>query len=228
MRRSLNIVLCICIPVITLFLCGTCYYIAFSIQELGDAGVTTMGQLKDALATSNETIIDLDDTVKQLQSELKTSDNTISSVQNTLVKANSSIDSINRSCVPGPCGTLADINKTLNTVRGTFGQIEIAANHEDKNLSRLDQQELILFGDFHQLASQGINTTTNIDSLLKDKAISETFTHIDNITANGDRISADVAFETNKLAHPPIKKLTAWGALEGAGDFARHFMPAIF
>lgn len=56
------------------------------------------------------------------------------------------LETVNRPCATGkPCGTLADFAKTLNTVRLTFGQVEIAANHEDRNLSTLDAQEQALF-----------------------------------------------------------------------------------
>ena len=43
------------------------------------------------------------------------------------------------------CGTLADVNRTLHTIRGTFGQIEVAAKHENAQLTKLDSQEKTLF-----------------------------------------------------------------------------------
>jgi len=74
------------------------------------------------------------------------------------------VDTLNRPCpTPGhidPCGTLADVAKTLNTVRGTFGQIEVAANHEDANLSTLDSQEQHIFADLHKTLAASNETLT--------------------------------------------------------------------
>ena len=75
------------------------------------------------------------------------------SLQGTVQIMDSTLLSINRPCVPGPCGLLSDTAKTLNTVRGTFGQIEVAANHENKNLTKLDEQEAQLFSDTHKVLS---------------------------------------------------------------------------
>ena len=63
---------------------------------------------------------------------------------------------------PVPCGTLADMNRTLATVRGTFGQIEAAANHENKNLTTLDSQELALFTDLHLTAQAAARTADSL------------------------------------------------------------------
>ena len=78
---------------------------------------------------------------------------TVSSLQKTVQIMDGTLLAVNRPCVPGPCGLLSDSAKTLNTVRGTFGQIEIAARHENKNLTTLDAQEAQLFSDTHQVLS---------------------------------------------------------------------------
>lgn len=70
------------------------------------------------------------------------------------------LQAINRPCPgkgekhPAPCGTLADVNRTLASIRGTFGQIELAANHENANLTALDMQERQLAQDAHQTLQQ--------------------------------------------------------------------------
>ena len=180
------------------------------------------------------------------------------------VKANQTFDTINRDCGGGhSCGTLADVAKTLNTVRGTFGQIEVATNHEDKNLATLDRQELTLFADIHSTAVQaqntlaGVNqtaqaastalqtangsiaaaqplleaatrTTTDLDKAVNDPAIHQTAAHVESITASGDKIAADAAFEADKLTHPPKVKLTFWGGVWTAMQYVHKMMPPIF
>ena len=72
----------------------------------------------------------------------------------------STIDRINAPCapIPGetytvgankPCGTLADINTTLRTIRGTVGTIEVAGRHYDRQLTTYDAQEARLFKELH-------------------------------------------------------------------------------
>jgi hypothetical protein len=72
------------------------------------------------------------------------------------------LQAVNRPCSPvgPPCGTLADLNRTLATARGTLGEVELAARHEDRNLGAIDGQERALFADLHGTlqAAQGAIT----------------------------------------------------------------------
>ena len=72
----------------------------------------------------------------------------------------STLDKVNAPCAPvagqiysvdsnKPCGTLADINTTLRTVRGTFGTVEKAGRHYDQQLAKYDAQEAQLFKELH-------------------------------------------------------------------------------
>lgn len=71
-------------------------------------------------------------------------------------QATATLQTINRPCGAGqPCGTLSDIGKTLGTARLTLGQVEIAANHEDKRIGVLDAQEAQIAADTHR-ALQGV------------------------------------------------------------------------
>jgi hypothetical protein len=54
---------------------------------------------------------------------------------------------VNAPCVPGPCGTVADISKTLNTGRLAIGEVEIAADDFNKNEARFYAQEDQLYTD---------------------------------------------------------------------------------
>lgn len=82
-----------------------------------------------------------------------------------LDKLSGTLDSVNRLCPPPsardikPCGVLADFNRTLATLRGTAGQVEIAAIHENSQLATLDQQEATLFADTHAAITGFAGTT---------------------------------------------------------------------
>jgi hypothetical protein len=91
---------------------------------------------------------------------------------------------------------LADVNKTLGTFRLTAGQLEIAANHEDKNLSVLDSQEETIFDDFHgmlgrvnPMVSQYTEIGTNVNTLLKKQAVSDFVDNLGPLSKNFVAIS---------------------------------------
>ena len=125
------------------------------IEKNAGAAITT-GQ--DRL---NKSLDNLDRQVATAGPAIKRLDPVLDGVSDDALKLGRAIDLINAPCIPGPCGTVADVGKTLNTVRGTFGQIELAANHENRNLSTLDTQEAALFSDFHGTATR---TNTGLDT----------------------------------------------------------------
>ncbi|MGP8269119.1 MAG: hypothetical protein ACLQLH_03550 [Terracidiphilus sp.] len=196
-------------------------------RALNKIGTATDG-VSAEVASLKETTGAATSTLRQAAAMLQTTNHTIAAAQPVLAKLGVTADRLNAGCDPAPCGTLVDVNRTLATVRGTFGQIEIAARHEDRNLTTLDQQEVTLFNDFHSLAGQGTATVTDLDALLKDKAIHQSIDNFQSMTTSGASILADGAFEAHKLAHPDKKKMTFWTATEAGGDFVRHFMPSIF
>src|SRR5664280_1731111 len=75
-------------------------------------------------------------------------------------KFSATLDSVNRLC-PGPkdpvkpCGVLADLNRTMATIRGVAGQVETAAMHENAQLSTIDAQEATLAADLHLAITAG-------------------------------------------------------------------------
>ena len=72
------------------------------------------------------------------------------------------LDALNRDCSGGKerCGTLADVNQTLHSIRGIFGLIETAAKHENAQLTTLDGQERDLFSDLKSTLSGARETLT--------------------------------------------------------------------
>jgi hypothetical protein len=68
----------------------------------------------------------------------------------SLGKVDAALTTVNAPCGNGgTCGTLADVAKALNTIRGTAGQVEIAADHENRQLGKIDAQEAQLYSDVH-------------------------------------------------------------------------------
>lgn len=147
---------------------------------------------------------------------------------------NKTVLAVNSPCGGGhPCGLLADTAKTLNTVRGTFGQIEIAANHENRNLSNLDIQEAQLFSQTSGVLS-GLSETevsankavTDFDVLLSSPDLSGILKNANTVTYNLGQTSTDFQNKFHAVLFPPpcigkfcfIKK--AWPYIKTASELA--------
>jgi hypothetical protein len=109
---------------------------------------------------------------------------------------------VNHPCVPGPCGTLADVAKTLNTARLTMGQVEVAANHEDRNLGTLDAQEAQLFSDTNEDLQQLASTISSANKVIEDPATAEAQHNLALISGNVAGITKDVKVYSDKFVAP--------------------------
>jgi hypothetical protein len=146
-----------------------------------------------------------------------------------LKEGNKTLNLVNDPCSAiHPCGLLADAARTLNTARMTMGQIEIAANHEDKNLGTLDQQEATIYA--------GANDDVQaLHALLASPDLLQTVHNLDTTSAavadsakQADGTLTDVHDEVHKLTHPTKKKLTFWGAMLGIGQTIQKLSPPLF
>lgn len=153
---------------------------------------------------------------------------TIQNVDTTVTLLSGSVNqtfvTINRSCGDGhPCGTLADVAKTLNTIRGTAGQIEIAAHHEDARIGILDAQETTLFNHTDTAIQnfdvdlQGIRpieaslnddalqlkiTTQSLNTLISDPSIPPMLASFRQSADNVSQTTGDVKIVVHKWLHP--------------------------
>jgi hypothetical protein len=201
--------------------------IGVAIYRLSDAVAATPGKLSATLDHVNSTLTSFNAIGPQAVATLRTLQSTTDAVgkqttaslkvtdhaAKTLDGATTTLDNINRLCheasdegVDKPCGTLADVNRTLATVRGTFGQIEIAAHHEDRNLSTLDAQEAQLYADFHA-------TTTNLNALVASPDVARFLKSSADTSVQVAAIATDVHKEADALTAPKpwYTKLGAYG-----------------
>src|SRR5665213_2755808 len=141
MKKMLEALALATVPIVGAFLCLFLYHATIAVQDAGDD--------ERAIAQSAAaTLTDADSAVQSFYDAGAAAKLTIGKAGTTLDRASAVLETVNRPCGAGkPCGTLADVAQTLGTVRMTFGQVLIAANHEDRNLATLDAQELQLFAD---------------------------------------------------------------------------------
>lgn len=173
--------------------------------------------------TATRVIRNLGTQTSQVLTQTSTAfDQTLGNVNNTVRLMDNTLTIVNQTCGDGhPCGTLADVAKTLNTIRGTAGQVEIAAAHENKNLTTLDQQEATLFSDVHGtittantlLAATNLGmqtefpnlekTTTDFDSFIQSQDFTSTVHNANVITANLGQTTGDFQKKFHDVLYPP-------------------------
>ena len=131
---------------------GLNHHLIVAIDRMGD---TTAG-LNATLASVNATVTSLNPAITNLGTlEGK--------LGKTLDTVNAPCHVFNNGLIMGEdgkaCGTLADVNQTLRTIRGTFGVIEMAAYHEEKRLTTLDKQEA-------DLTAEALGTLQSINATI--------------------------------------------------------------
>jgi hypothetical protein len=156
----------------------------------------------------------------------------LSDTQTSVQSLNTTLAQVNQPCGDGkPCGVLADLAKTLGTIRGAAGQVEVAAYHENKNLDKLDAQEAQLFLDTHNAlgslnsslvsantAIAGIpaleqgardefgvlqKTTGDVDALVTSQDVSGTLHNFNVVTYNLGQTSSDFQTKFHSVLFPP-------------------------
>lgn len=159
-------------------------------------------------------------------------------ILNTMIgTANATLETVSRPCPTAhqfvPCGTLADIAKTLDPIRGAAGQIEIAAYHEDRQLGTLDQQERDLFSDVNQTLINTNKTVQDSDDLVKSPAITaslidieQTMQHVSIATDAAAKTAQDVQGAVHRYTNPPPKPwyTKIWNPVKFSGELIYDFM----
>ena len=143
------------------------------------------------LVQLNNSIVQLNNVTVQLKSVAGGVNNLMFASTQTVNSLNATVEKINRDCgdkADDACGTLADVAKTLNTFRRTAGYAEIAADHEDKNLTKLDGQEAMLFSDFHNTLGSGRDSIDSLTILLKNTNIPVVIKNVADMTTTGNHM----------------------------------------
>lgn len=177
--------------------------------------VWTTSRLESGLEKRAETVLThLDSTLSQTDAVVAETGTAVVGIQKSVSGVASGLDQtiriVNHPCVPGPCGTLSDIAKTLNTTRLAVGQAEIAMNHEDRNLSNLDAQETQLFQDTHAalvgfvpLENEFDKAAYDLDDLVTSKDVSGTIHNFDVISGNFGSMTTDANTRFHAFLFPP-------------------------
>jgi len=119
-----------------------------------------------------------------------------------------------------PCGTLADFNRTLATLRGTSGQVEGALREFNKHEADLFTQENAAYTHMD-------TAVLNLNLLVADPDLKASIHNAAAITSDVAGITTDGRFWFHQKLFP-TKKRGFISGFEATGDVAKHWMPSIF
>lgn len=156
---------------------------------------------------------------------LRSASPVVASFKGTAGKLNGTIDltshRINDLCGPqGPCGTLADVNRTLATLRGTSGQVE-------RTLIVFNDHEGDLFTQESAAYSAMNKSVADFDSLISNPDIGAIIHNGATTTGNIAAISTD-GRDWVHLKLAPTKRKGFVSGFEATGDVMKHWIPSIF
>jgi CHASE3 domain sensor protein len=166
-------------------------------------------------------------------------DKTLTSVDHTLQTTTKDIDRVSRSlnsvltklldpCRPvnghiyavdedKPCGTLADVARTLHTIRGFAGTLEVAGRHLNKSLATYDKQEADIADNTNAVLSNLSSTIDFAHFLMSShQALLDNLQRLSANSAdtmdNVKGITADIRVQTKALNEPKTKtqKFLQW------------------
>lgn len=119
-----------------------------------------------------------------------------------------------------PCGSLADANRTLATLRGTSGQVE-------KSLLVFNQHEGELFTQESAAYAGMSKSVLDFDELVADPDLKTTVGNVETTTGNFAAMTTDGKDWLHAKLYPTRKRGFVSG-LDATGDAVHHWMPSIF
>jgi hypothetical protein len=119
-----------------------------------------------------------------------------------------------------PCGTLADFNRTLATVRGTAGQAEESMIVFNKHEGDLFTQESAAYSKLDA-------SVTDFDNLVTDPDLKGIIGNGNVVLANAAAVTTDGRTWVHQKLFPTKRKGFISG-FEATGDVLMHWVPPIF
>ncbi len=163
------------------------------------------------VAKINEVVSSVQSATDAAKTRINETGPTITAATKLVEKLGVSADKVNAPCPPKdsdklhPCGTLADVAKTLNSGRGTLVVAEKGIYNFDGHEDELFTQEKATWLKTDVAVEAFGDSTKQLDGILKD----------------GKE-------EADKLVHPAKKKLTFWGAVLATGQTIQKLSPPLF
>lgn len=215
----------IAIIVLCIMLAGCAWSVTQSVNRLSLAGAEAVDAAKGDEGALSVQLADQIDRLGSQSSDALAKVSHVADSTSSFLRVTSK--SLNAPCEPAPCGTLADINRTLATTRGTLGTVELAGRDFDRHSSQFYAQEAAGAADFQQ-------TVGDIDRFVTAPDLLGTMHHLDTaslaVSATAQNLDA-VSTDGRTWIHErlfPTKKRGIISGIEATGDVVHHWLPPLF
>jgi hypothetical protein len=188
-----------------------------------DASLKAATQAGLKIGAVADNVNDLVSQVKpQIADTLNRANSAIGHLNETSVELKATVAEINAPCVPGPCGTLADVNRTLASIRLASGQVTDVSLKEQKQLDSVNQQETAIAGATKDdLTKLGL-AIDSITALAANKDLTGSLAHTNTTLGAVAGMATDTAQYWHDTLHPKWPK-RVWNAVTGVGLTAAKF-----
>jgi hypothetical protein len=209
------------------FGCWGIYALVISARQIA-AG--TDATVKAATGTLNSTVTaeqkigavadNLDGLIAETRPKIATAlvqlDAASGQIEKTSAGLNAAVAELNAPCVPGPCGTLADVNRTLGSIRLASGQVTAFSLKEQTQLDQANKQETAI-AELTEADLAKLGTAIDgIDALATNKDLTGSLAHTNTALGAVAGMATDTQQYWHDTLHPKWPK-RVWTFATGAG-----------
>jgi len=184
---------------------------AASAKTLTDNANDVVNQAKPQIAAATKNLVASTANLQSITANLKTASAGI----------NVAVTEINRPCGAGDsCGTIADLNRTLHSLRLAAGQVTAISEGEKKQRLLMNDQETKIANDAQADLVKFGAAIDGITALSTNKDLTGTFTKLNATMGSLDGMAAETATAWHEFLHPKWPKrvesaVQNWGTVVG-------------
>lgn len=194
---------------------------------LATSAKVTMRSLGSAAAGLTKTTADADvliaDSKPRIEMALTGADGAIAQLEASAAGLNQAVAELNAPCAEGkPCGTLADVNRTLASFRLAAGQVTAVSEKEQSKLDEANRQETAVAQSTQaDLAKLG-SAIDNLGALAANDDLKKSLANLNTTTGAVSGMATDTAQYWHDFLHPKWPK-RVWNGVTGIGIAAAKF-----
>ncbi len=211
------------------FGCWGIYAVVSGEQKLASEAAATA---QEATATAIKIGVAADDadtliraTAPQVKVSLLRADVALGYLDSTTARLDKAAAELNAPCVPGPCGTLADVNRTLGSVRLASGQVTAFSLREQGQVDQINLQETAIATETQADLGKLGTAIDGVAALADNKDLKGSLAHLNTTTDAVSEMATDTALAWHNTLHPKWPR-RIWNGIAGVGiSVARFFVP---
>lgn len=214
-------------------LCGFCCWgVAQVVESERHIATDTDATVQMATLTSaqiGEAAANVNGLVRQVRVELPDTFRRVNSGLDQLDQAsaglNAAVAEINRPCKDGDCGTVADANRAINSIRLAAGQVTAISEKEQSQRVLMNAQEQQLALDTHDDLTKLGTAIDGVNALATNKDLTGSLEHTNTALGAVAGMATDTQKAWHDTLHPKWPK-RVWNFVTGVGlDVAKVLIP---